>query len=186
MYEYSTLLACLVVAGYLLIVEGVYKVRSLGGFALMFSVLTMALAVRAPLLRDAGASAPALNSYWIKIHVVAAISGSSLLALGSIITILYLVEDLLAPSSGSPAGAGAQPTVAAPRHDGSAVVPHAAGDRIADRSPRRGQMKFGSSCSGIPLLVHRMGRLVRAAEFQHFAGPRPESDLRSRSPHTSR
>jgi cytochrome c-type biogenesis protein CcsB len=93
MYEYSTLLACLVVAGYLLIVEGVYKVRSLGGFALMFSVFTMALAVVLHFYVTPGPLVPALNSYWIKIHVVAAISGSSLLALGSIITILYLVQD---------------------------------------------------------------------------------------------
>ena len=28
MYEYSVLLACLVVAGYLIVVEGIYKVRS--------------------------------------------------------------------------------------------------------------------------------------------------------------
>ena len=45
MYEYSVLLALLVVAGYLLIVEGYYKIRTLGGFALMFSVFTMAIAV---------------------------------------------------------------------------------------------------------------------------------------------
>jgi cytochrome c-type biogenesis protein CcsB len=93
MYEYSVLLALLVVAGYLLIVEGYYKVRSLGGFALMFAVFTMAIAVSflyvgpAPLV-------PALNSYWIKIHVVAAISGSSLFALGGgVLTILFLVQD---------------------------------------------------------------------------------------------
>jgi cytochrome c-type biogenesis protein CcsB len=36
---------------------------------------------------------PALNSYWIKIHVVAAITGSSLFALGCVITILYLVKE---------------------------------------------------------------------------------------------
>jgi cytochrome c-type biogenesis protein CcsB len=93
MYEYSTLLACLVVAAYLLIVEGVYKVRSLGGFALMFSVLTMAVAVVLHFYVTPGPLVPALNSYWIKIHVVAAISGSSLLALGSILTILYLIQD---------------------------------------------------------------------------------------------
>ena len=45
MYEYSVLLALLVVAGYLLIVEGYYKIRTLGGFALMFSVFTLAIAV---------------------------------------------------------------------------------------------------------------------------------------------
>jgi cytochrome c-type biogenesis protein CcsB len=59
----------------------------------MFAVFTMAIAVSflyvgpAPLV-------PALNSYWIKIHVVAAITGSSLLALGGgVLTILFLVQD---------------------------------------------------------------------------------------------
>jgi len=93
MYEYSSLLALLVVAGYLVIVEGVYEVRTVGGFALGFSALTMAVAVSflyvgpAPLV-------PALNSYWIKIHVVAAIAGSSLFALGGgVLTTLYLIQD---------------------------------------------------------------------------------------------
>jgi cytochrome c-type biogenesis protein CcsB len=36
---------------------------------------------------------PALNSYWIKIHVVAAITGSSLFAIGGIATILFLIKD---------------------------------------------------------------------------------------------
>jgi cytochrome c-type biogenesis protein CcsB len=92
MYEYSILLAFLVVAGYLVIVEGRYGVRSLGGFALMFSVLTMAVAVSF-LYVGPGPLVPALNSYWIKIHVQAAIWGSSLFALGGILTILYLVQD---------------------------------------------------------------------------------------------
>jgi cytochrome c-type biogenesis protein CcsB len=92
MYEYSSLLSLLVVLGYLVVVEAVYKVRTLGGFPLTFAILTMAVAVTflyvgpAPLV-------PALNSYWIKIHVVAAIGGSSLFALGCVITILYLVKD---------------------------------------------------------------------------------------------
>ncbi|MGZ5327980.1 MAG: c-type cytochrome biogenesis protein CcsB [Actinomycetota bacterium] len=92
MYEYSSLLAFLVVAGYLVIVEGIYKQRALGGFALMFSVLTMAVAVSF-LYVGPGPLVPALNSYWIKIHVQAAIWGSSLFALGGIVTILYLVQD---------------------------------------------------------------------------------------------
>jgi cytochrome c-type biogenesis protein CcsB len=92
MYEYSTLLALLVVAGYLIVVEGIYRVRALGGFVLAFSVLTMAVAVLF-LYVGPGPLVPALNSYWIKIHVVAAITGSSLFALGSVLTILYLVKD---------------------------------------------------------------------------------------------
>jgi len=92
MYEYSSLLSLLVVAAYLIIVEGVYRLRTLGGFALAFAVLTMAIAVEF-LYVGPGPLVPALNSYWIKIHVVAAIAGSSLFALGSIVTILYLVKD---------------------------------------------------------------------------------------------
>ena len=92
MYEYSSLLALLVVGGYLFVVEGVFKVRVLGGFVLAFSVLTMAIAVMF-LYVGPGPLVPALNSYWIKIHVVAAITGSSLFALGSIVTMLYLAKD---------------------------------------------------------------------------------------------
>ncbi len=93
MYEYSILLAMLVVAAYLFIVEGHYKVRTLGGFALMFAAFTMAIAVSF-LYVDPLPLVPALNSYWIKIHVVAAIAGSSLFALGGgVLTILFLVQD---------------------------------------------------------------------------------------------
>ena len=92
MYEYSSMLALLVVVGALVVVEGVYGVRSLTGFALMFSVLTMAVAVSF-LYVGPGPLVPALDSYWIKIHVQAAIWGSSLFALGGIATIAYLVVD---------------------------------------------------------------------------------------------
>ncbi|HYU58087.1 MAG TPA: cytochrome c biogenesis protein CcsA, partial [Actinomycetota bacterium] len=91
MYEYSSVLAALVVAAYLLIVEWRSKVRTLGGFALGFAVVTMAVArmqfyvVPAPLQ-------PALNSSWLKVHVISAIVGSSLLTLGSLFTILFLVQ----------------------------------------------------------------------------------------------
>jgi cytochrome c-type biogenesis protein CcsB len=92
MYEFSSLISLLVVAGYLGIVELRYRVRSLGGFALGFAVLTMAAALLffytgpAPLV-------PALNSYWLKIHVVAAILGSALFSLGGVFSILYLVRE---------------------------------------------------------------------------------------------
>ena len=92
MYEYSALLACLVVAGYLIVVEGIYKVRSLGGFVMAFAILTMAVASQFFYVSP-GPLVPALNSYWIKIHVQAAIWGSSLFALGGIVTILYLIQD---------------------------------------------------------------------------------------------
>ena len=92
MFEYSTVLAFLVVAGTLVFVEGVAKIKTLTGFSLMFSVLTLAVAAMFfPV--EPGPLQPALNSYWIKIHVVAAITGSSLFAIGGIATILFLIKD---------------------------------------------------------------------------------------------
>jgi cytochrome c-type biogenesis protein CcsB len=92
MYEFSALMALLVVVGYLVLVEGAAKIRTLGGFALMFSVFTMAIAVSffdvAP-----GPLMPALNSYWRQIHVTAMITATSLLGLGCIVSILYLFKD---------------------------------------------------------------------------------------------
>jgi cytochrome c-type biogenesis protein CcsB len=92
MFEYSTVLAFLVVVGTLVLVEGVARIRTLTGFSLMFAVLTLAIAALffpvAP-----GPLQPALNSYWIRIHVVAAIVGSSLFAIGGIATLLFLVKD---------------------------------------------------------------------------------------------
>lgn len=101
MYEYSSLLALLVVAGYLVLVEGLYRIRTLGGFALAFSVLTMAIAVQF-LYVGPQPLVPALNSYWRQIHVTTMIVSSSLLALGSILTILYLVKDRLERRSAPP------------------------------------------------------------------------------------
>lgn len=90
MYEYSSIVGLLVVVGYL-VVERVSKVRSLGGFALGAAVLAMAAATMVYV--RPGPLVPALNSYWIKIHVVAAMTGSSLFILGFVFTVLYLVRD---------------------------------------------------------------------------------------------
>jgi cytochrome c-type biogenesis protein CcsB len=93
MYEYSSLLALLTVAGYLGYVELRHGLRQLGGFALMFAVVTMAIAVEF-LYVGPGPLVPALDSYWLKVHVVAAIVGSSLFALGGgVATPLYLVQE---------------------------------------------------------------------------------------------
>ncbi|MFL5737848.1 MAG: c-type cytochrome biogenesis protein CcsB [Actinomycetota bacterium] len=91
MYEYSSLLALLVVLVSLVYIEGVQHVKTVTGFSLAFSVLTMAVALTAFYVGPVEL-VPALNSYWIKIHVVAAITGSSLFGLGGILTILYLIQ----------------------------------------------------------------------------------------------
>ncbi len=92
MFEYSTVLAFLVVLGTLVFVEGIAKIKTLTGFSLMFAVFTLAIAaIFFPV--EPSPLQPALNSYWIKIHVVAAITGSSLFAIGGIATILFLIKD---------------------------------------------------------------------------------------------
>lgn len=94
MFEFSSLLSFLVVLACVVIVEGMYGVTTITGFALMFAVITMAIAQNSSINVPPGSLQPALNSYWLKIHVVAAIAGSSLLALGGgILTLLYLVQD---------------------------------------------------------------------------------------------
>jgi cytochrome c-type biogenesis protein CcsB len=93
MWEFSSLLAFLVVLGYLAIVEGVYKIRTLGAFPLIFAAVTMGVARLFGFYVAPGPLVPALNSYWLKIHVLAAIIGSSLYALGGgVLTILYLIK----------------------------------------------------------------------------------------------
>ncbi|HXF37524.1 MAG TPA: c-type cytochrome biogenesis protein CcsB [Actinomycetota bacterium] len=149
MYEYSSLLSLLTVAGYLGYVELRHGLRQVGGFVLMFAVVTMAIAVEllyvgpAPLV-------PALNSYWLKIHVVAAIVGSSLFALGGVLTILYLVQEARerrAAVAPPPIMGGAVDVEAPPDHAGSpdepvgggtgrrgVLPPTAALDRLAYRT----------------------------------------------------
>jgi cytochrome c-type biogenesis protein CcsB len=142
LYEYSSMLALLMVAAYLVIVEWRYKVKTIGGFVLALAVLTMAVAVSflyvgpAPLV-------PALNSYWIKIHVVAAIIGSSLLALGGgVLTGLYLYQDRRERRdvAGLPPIAGGATDLEAPASDPSA--PHdLVGDELEPSpAPRRAGM----------------------------------------------
>ncbi|MGE5225989.1 MAG: c-type cytochrome biogenesis protein CcsB [Planctomycetaceae bacterium] len=92
MYEYSALLAVLVVSAYLIGVEWRARVRTVGGFVYAFVVFTMAMAVS---FFYVGPSAlqPALNSYWRQIHVTAMITASSLLGIGCVLSILYLFKD---------------------------------------------------------------------------------------------
>jgi cytochrome c-type biogenesis protein CcsB len=91
MYEYSSLLTFLIVLGYLWIVEARAKVRTVGGFIYGLAVFTMAMAVSFFYVGPT-ALMPALNSYWRQIHVTSMIVASSLLGIGCLLTIVYLVK----------------------------------------------------------------------------------------------
>jgi cytochrome c-type biogenesis protein CcsB len=91
MYEYSSLLTALIVLAYLVIVEWRYRVRTVGGFVFAFAIFTMAMAVSFFYVGPTDLL-PALNSYWRQIHVTAMITASSLLGIGCLFTLLYLVK----------------------------------------------------------------------------------------------
>jgi cytochrome c-type biogenesis protein CcsB len=92
MYEFSIIVGIVTVTGFLVWVHRRPEVRPLGVFVLLPAVLGMALGAlvfRVP----AGPLVPALNSRWIVIHVAAAITGSSVLCLAAVFSILYLVKE---------------------------------------------------------------------------------------------
>ena len=91
MYEYSAVLTFLIVLAYLVIVEWRYHVATLGGFVYAFAIFTMAMAVSFFYVGPTDLL-PALNSYWRQIHVTAMITASSLLGIGCLFTVLYLVK----------------------------------------------------------------------------------------------
>jgi cytochrome c-type biogenesis protein CcsB len=92
MYEFSMIVGIIIVTGFLVWLARRPEIRPLGVFVLLPAVLAMAmggLVFRVP----AGPLVPALNSRWIVIHVAAAITGSSVLCLAAVFSILYLVKE---------------------------------------------------------------------------------------------
>ena len=92
MYEFSVVMGILTAAGFLVWVRRRPAVRPLGVFVLLPTVVAIAVA-RILLFAPAGPLVPALQSGWLRIHVAAAIAGSSLLCLASIFSALYLAKD---------------------------------------------------------------------------------------------
>src|SRR5213594_3608625 len=62
MYEYSSMIALLVVLGYVLVIDRRFHLREIGVFAMAAAVVTMAFARQ--LYAPAGPLVPALNSIW--------------------------------------------------------------------------------------------------------------------------
>ena len=90
MYEYSTLLAVVIVVVYLLLVEPRPDAAPwFGSVVLAFASITLVIAASG-LYVDPGPLVPALNSYWLKIHVVAAIVSSGFLTVGGLLSGVYL------------------------------------------------------------------------------------------------
>ncbi len=91
MYEFSLALTFAAVTAFLVVMTR-QRVRFLGLFVMLPVLLGLGLAVTvlyvppAPLV-------PALHSYWLAIHVTAAIIASGIFTVGSAATVMYLIAD---------------------------------------------------------------------------------------------
>ncbi|MEU6793882.1 c-type cytochrome biogenesis protein CcsB [Nonomuraea wenchangensis] len=90
MYEFVVALCFAAVTAFLL-TQLRHNVRFLGAFVMVTATLGLGAAVKV-FYTAAGPVVPALNSYWIAIHVSAAIIASGLFALAGVAGVLYLVR----------------------------------------------------------------------------------------------
>jgi cytochrome c-type biogenesis protein CcsB len=90
MYEFSTVVAFVVVTALLVLIAR-QRARWLGTFVLLPVVLYLGLAGTV-LYKAAGPLVPALNSYWLKIHVVAAMSATGMFFVSGVVAMLYLAK----------------------------------------------------------------------------------------------
>jgi cytochrome c-type biogenesis protein CcsB len=91
MYEFSMVMGFIAVAAWLVVLWRMPTLRFLGMFVLIPVVVIMFLAGNV-LYAKAAPLVPALQSYWLAIHVSAAASGEGMLMTSSVLTILYLVK----------------------------------------------------------------------------------------------
>jgi cytochrome c-type biogenesis protein CcsB len=91
MYEFISAVCLVGVIGWLALAL-TRPVRHLGAFVLPLVLMLLGIA-GSLVYTDAAPLMPALNSYWIKIHVPAAVSASGLFLVGFVLTVLYLIRD---------------------------------------------------------------------------------------------
>ncbi|MCW2506746.1 MAG: cytochrome c-type biosis protein CcsB [Actinomycetia bacterium] len=90
MYEFISAACLAAVIGWIAVAL-TRPVRHLGAFVM--PIVLMMLGIAGGLVyTDAAPLMPALNSYWIKIHVPAAVTASGLFLVGFVFTVLYLVR----------------------------------------------------------------------------------------------
>ena len=94
MYEFTSAICFVAVAGWLVVwyrQSGVAALQRFGGFVLLPVVVLMFLGGTV-LYAQAAPLIPALNSYWITIHVSAAATASGILLVSGVASVLYLLS----------------------------------------------------------------------------------------------
>jgi cytochrome c-type biogenesis protein CcsB len=89
MYEFTSAICFAAVTAYLVILTR-QRVRFLGAFVMVAVIIGLGVAT-IWLYNDAGPLRPALNSYWIAIHVTAAITATGAFSVAAVTTVLYLL-----------------------------------------------------------------------------------------------
>ena len=110
MYEFA-ITATLAGSGILLVGLRVWKVRAVGAVVVPVLLLLLGLAVTV-LYTDAEQLVPALQSYWLWIHVTAATLAAGGFTLGAAFTVLYLLRVRAAKRGSDPAWMNALPGAA--------------------------------------------------------------------------
>jgi cytochrome c-type biogenesis protein CcsB len=110
MYEFMSAICFAAVTAYLVILTR-QKVRFLGPFVMVAAIIGLGVAT-IWLYNDPGPLRPALNSYWIAIHVTAAITATGTFSIAAVTTVLYLLAARreAAVGAGTPDGAAASAT----------------------------------------------------------------------------
>jgi cytochrome c-type biogenesis protein CcsB len=131
MYEFSSMVALVAVTVFLALLTR-QQVRFLGAFVMAPVVLYLGLAGTV-LYADAGPLVPALNSYWIKIHVVAAITASGAFMVSGVVTALYLLKDRWERRTAVGVGPGTAAAVEFERASGGGLMGWLPAAEVLDR-----------------------------------------------------
>ena len=91
MYEFSSMSALAAMGVYLGLTRK-YDIRWMGVFVVTPVLLTLGLAVTV-LYTDAEQLQPALQSYWLVIHVIAAVTSAGVFTVGAVVSVLYLIRE---------------------------------------------------------------------------------------------
>jgi len=92
MYESLSFLAWASILAYV-IIETKYKIHKAGPYLLLIVIALMALASSPLMPKDASPLVPALQSYWLWLHVSVTLLGEAFFAVAFITSIMYLVAE---------------------------------------------------------------------------------------------
>jgi len=92
MYESLSFLSWSAALAYI-VIEGKFKIRKAGPYFILIVIALMALASSPLMPKEATPLIPALQSYWLWLHVSVTLLGEAFFAVGFVTSILYLVAD---------------------------------------------------------------------------------------------